>query len=80
MSWNYRVVRYVANGETLYGLMEAYYDEEGKPNGYCAATVTDWESLDDLRGTLEQMLRGCSAQIIEVDGDIVRDHREETEH
>lgn len=48
MSWNYRVVKYAINGETLVGLMEVYYDEKGVPNGYAAASVLHWESMGEL--------------------------------
>lgn len=48
-------MRYQANGETLFGLIEVFYDEQGTPDGYGLASVLHWESADELRGTLDLM-------------------------
>lgn len=72
MSWNYRVVRYQANSETLVGLMEVFYGEDGTPNSYGLASVLHWESVDELRGTLQLMLKALDAPEIAVDGDVAQ--------
>lgn len=49
MSWNYRVVQYETQGETLFTIGEVYYDAEGKPNGWCVGSLDAWTTLDDLK-------------------------------
>lgn len=72
MAWNYRVVRYRAAGEMLVGLMEVYYDEAGHPVNFARASVLHWESIDELRGTLDLMRRALAAPEIAVDGDVAQ--------
>jgi len=31
MTWNYRVVKKTYTGDTLFGIHEVYYDDDGKP-------------------------------------------------
>ena len=52
MSWCYRVVKYKAHGKQYWGIREVY---DG--NSYCSASVDDWETREDLKGTLELMLK-----------------------
>lgn len=82
MAWNYRVVRYEASGEMLVGLMEVFYDEEGKPKGYGLASVLHWTSIDELRGTLDLMRKALDAPELAVDGDVAQhiiDHEKEAD-
>lgn len=44
MSWDYRVVRHVAKGETVYAIHEAFYDAAGKVE---AITENDIALRDD---------------------------------
>ena len=70
VAWNYRVVRYKANGEVLFGLMEVHYDAAGIPNGYALASVLHWQSLDELQGTLALMTEALLKPELHVDGDV----------
>ena len=53
--WNYRVLKQTYKSEnktyTTYDVVEVYYNKVGNPNGYCAASLTEWETLKDLKGT-----------------------------
>ena len=64
--WNYRVVKSKQKDDTyLYKIQEIYYEADGKTiKGYCPASVEDWETLKDLRGTLEKMLDACDKPVI----------------
>ena len=72
MTWNHRVVRReypeAASEEdrVLYGIHEVYYDEAG----VCDATTVEPEpvigtSVDDLRWTLEHMLRALDKPVLD---------------
>lgn len=67
MSWNYRVCRTKLNDNEadLFSIREVYCDEAGTPNGYAKAGVEHWESVDDLRGTLELMLKALDKPVID---------------
>lgn len=58
--WNYRV----CNVDGLFSIQEVYYDDDNKPNGFCNASVDNWESTEDLKSTLESMLRAFDKPII----------------
>lgn len=58
MGWNYRVCQYVEAGETLFAIREVYYDNDGTPQMYGDASVEHWETLEDVRGTLD-LMRGA---------------------
>ena len=72
MTWNYRVCKYEVNDQTLYAVREVYYDDDGLPDGFCDASVDNWESVEDLRGTLEHMLRAFDAPVLSVMKDLTR--------
>ena len=77
MTWEYRLAQKVVNYDhpltgnkdtVLYGIVEVYYDKDGKvevwtdfidPNG--------WEDVDDLRLTLEKMLSAFGKPMFEED-------------
>ena len=59
MSWNYRVFKQVVDGKPYWGIREVYYDD-GKPTGYCSASLDDWETREDLEGTHEMMAAAFS--------------------
>jgi hypothetical protein len=65
--WNYRVCvtkHDTYPDERYYSIQEVYYDKDGKPTGFCDADVRNWESLDDLRGTLTKMLEALDRPLI----------------
>ena len=64
MSWNYRVMRVEhpvpeehteATGEatnTMYEVVEVYYDDDDKPTAYCTAGLDSAETPEELRSAL----------------------------
>ena len=65
MSWNYRVCRYRKNGETLFGIREVYYDARGRIKGLTDASVDDWETHTDLKGTLTLMAKALDRPLLD---------------
>ena len=73
--WNHRVVRRVyhhsGHEEVTYAIHEAHYREEGKGSGKCDITMnpTDvsGESVDDLKWTLEHMLKALDKPVLDYD-------------
>lgn len=60
--WNYRVVRLTHQGETLYGIHEAYYE----PLGWTAAPVAPVaESVAELRDVLARMAVAPELEVID---------------
>jgi hypothetical protein len=55
MTWNYRIVKQ----DDLYELCEVYYDQLGKPMGYCSANLVG-DSKEELQSVLDMMSEGCS--------------------
>ena len=56
MTWNYRVVHRVANGEDLYAIHEAYYEDD-KPISLTEEAVNpQGETLDELKDDFAQRL------------------------
>lgn len=57
MSWNYRVVRFKAEGETeeYYEIKEVFYDTSGKPVGYSDATcgADTYDGLFKVMGMMQ---------------------------
>jgi len=64
--WVRRVYHHSGHEEVTYAIHEAHYREEGKGSGKCDITMnpTDvsGESVDDLKWTLEHMLKGRSTR------------------
>ena len=67
MSWNYRVCSYTTNGETLFGIREVYYDTDGRVKRVAAASAGDWTSAEDVKRTLEMMLKACDLPVVPLD-------------
>ena len=60
MSWNYRIMRREQAGDkptTLYGLVEAYYDEDGNLDGWTDSKIGWYDTTDELINDLFVMLR-----------------------
>ena len=58
MSWNYRVIRYVATegGSDYYTIHEVYYTEEGVPYLVSEKPVTPFgDSVEELKSDLSMM-------------------------
>ena len=57
MKWNYRVFRKNINDREWVYIKETYYDESGEVCSVLEEPETGyWESIDELRGSLEMML------------------------
>lgn len=57
MTWNYRILdltEQAGNGELLYGIVEVYYDAQGRPNVYSDPLIIG-DSLNDLHQDLLYM-------------------------
>ena len=71
MSRNYRVFRrihthkYLPEPETLYEIREAFYDKNGKVNGWAEMPDVIASSLDELKWTLTKMMESLDKSIID---------------
>lgn len=71
MSWNYRVVKAAVTNELtgtteeMYHVREVYYDDTGKPTGYCGASVSNWETVEDLKSSVELMRQAFDKPVVE---------------
>jgi len=67
--WNYRIVKNKAGWHSIH---EAYYDEDGKLNGYTVNSIAvDGETVESISRVLEMMKEALDKPIIdegEVDG------------
>ena len=70
MSWNYRVVRFKAEGETdtyeYYEIKEVFYDTSGKPVGYSDA-VCGADTYDGLFKVMGLMQSAHAKPVINED-------------
>lgn len=71
MSWNHRVFKrihrhkYLHEPETMYEIREVFYDKNGAISGISETPDVIAESLDDLKWTLNKMLKSCDKSIID---------------
>lgn len=64
MTWNYRVAK---DRSGFYGIVEVYYDEQGKVSSYTDFIDPNyWEDVEDLKFTLEKMLKAFENPVLEV--------------
>ena len=68
MTWNYRVVRFdpfLEIDEPFYGIVEVYYDDQGKPTGYTENPVrVAWDEGEDGAKILEQMAKAFALPVL----------------
>jgi hypothetical protein len=69
MSWNYRIVRYELHGHTHVGMAEVYYDANGAPRSFGYASLLHWETVEELRGTVELMHQALAAPILDINAE-----------
>lgn len=51
--WNYRVIKENIEGEIFYSVCEVFYYDNGSIHGWTeAVTLKDWETVEDLLGTV----------------------------
>lgn len=77
MTWEYRLAQKVVNYDhpltgnqntVLYGIVEVYYDKQGRVEGWTDfINPNGWEDVDDLRFTLEKMLSAFGKPMFEED-------------
>lgn len=66
MSWNYRVAKKIVNGEPSYGIVEVYYGVKQEVMDWSGfIDPNEWDDIDDLKGTLELMLKAFDRPIFE---------------
>ena len=70
MGWNHRVVKRTypePSGETFYQIHEAYYglNGSGKPSITVDPMYAIGESVDELRETLQRMLRALDKPVLD---------------
>lgn len=67
MHWNHRVLKETEGegdtAETLYRIIECYYNDKGKPRGYCDP-FTGSESKKGLRLTMKRMLKATKQPVL----------------
>lgn len=71
MTWNYRVaIDDLTNGDRRYTLIEVYYDDDGVITMWTGteATLSDWESEQDLRATVEQLKQAFDRPFLRMSG------------
>lgn len=62
-NWNYRVMEHENEREDIFQIHEVYYDEDGVA-GYNMNGQIKSQSLEDLKWTLEQMLKATEKEIL----------------
>jgi hypothetical protein len=68
--WNHRVVQRVDGDGVSFGIHEVHYNDYDAITGYTFDPVpVDCDTLEDLRDTLERMLR-CLDKPVLIDGEI----------
>ena len=65
-TWNHRVIKHDAdNDEVYYALHETHYNDDGKPEATTTfPTAVQGDSVEDLRWTLEQMLKALDQPVL----------------
>lgn len=66
MTWNYRIGAEKCGSRVLYRVIEVYYKKNGKPNAWCETEVGDWESLGEIRDTLNLMAEAPDKPVIDL--------------
>jgi len=61
--WNYRVVEINEEEDKWVEVCEVYYDQLGKPMGYCRATVGG-ENTKEIKDVLEMMMKSVDKAIL----------------
>jgi hypothetical protein len=66
MTWNYRVLRTIINGEETFAIHEVYYDKNGNPDS-CTKRASEpfGENLKELRSDMDRMLEAFSQPVLE---------------
>lgn len=66
MTWDYRVVHKIENGDEEFAIWEIYYGDDGKPNGYVHGERSpSGETYDEARSDAALMLEAFNKPWIE---------------
>jgi hypothetical protein len=71
-AWDYRIAVNV-DGD-CYDVIEVYYDNSGKIEGWCAASVSGWEHKEDIKYTLERMLLAFNKPPVKLEDEVAREY------
>lgn len=73
--WNHRVIKRETTyrrgesdeiTEIAFGIVEAYYDDAGKLNGYTEDDIAPYgETLEELRENLQRMLKALDKEVLD---------------
>ena len=65
-TWNYRVVRKTVNGETIFGIHEGYYDDNGNLEGITEDPVEIYAegSVENLGEVMKWVIQALEAEPI----------------
>jgi len=67
-SWNHRVVKRIYPMDTMYGIHETYYEDDDSVMGITEnPTPVVGESVEELRETLERMLKALDEPVLNYD-------------
>ena len=71
MSWDYRVIKHVRQGESWLEIHEAYYEKgEDEPGSWTEESVKPMgETVEELQKDLEYMLQALEKPVLEVSHD-----------
>lgn len=71
MSWNYRITKevrhhkYLHEPETLFGIREVYYDDNGDVVNMAEMPDVIGESVDEIENILDKMIKCCKKPVID---------------
>lgn len=65
MSWNYRVIKHVADGEEFYQIHEVYYNDENNPASITEEGIVPFgETTEELSHTLIHMMSALTKPVL----------------
>lgn len=66
MYWNYRVIKTKIKDQELYKVVEVFYDDSGKIDGWsdCTDTILIWSNLKDLQDTAEHVVNAFKKPVL----------------
>ena len=65
MSWNYRVMKQVFDGDDFLQIHEVYYDKKNKKSWTVNGVTVAGESIEELRDILNNMLEALDKEILD---------------
>lgn len=62
--WNHRVIKWTEGDETLYRIVEVYYNSEGEPQYYCEP-FTEGDSIGELKGMISRFILATEKEVLD---------------